>query len=286
MRRWFLVALAAGATLLGAAACAPPPADLRWVKATFIAPVVGACYAKPPESTWSRHTNPAVDCATEHYTETAYVGDLPADLNDRVVPPREQPTDEFNTCNEEATNYLGADYRMSNLLIRWVVPSSVDWTLGARWYRCDLVAFDDFVDITSYVTRTEPAKDSLTNIGSSATLQCLTFTDSDNDDSVDEMKGVPCSTSHNAEYAGFTLALGNAYPEGDAMDKVGDACDRVVSKYVGAARREDFLGYIWFIPGRDYWAKGDRSVYCFVAGFDKHTWKGSIKGLGTKKFPK
>jgi hypothetical protein len=285
MRRWMVAAVAVGAVLIGTASCAAP-AQLTWVKATFVAPTVGACYGKQPETNWSRHTNPAVDCSTSHFTETAYVGDLPTGLATQASPPPGDTSEVFDTCRQEASDYLGADIRRATVMVRWVLPSAVDWTLGARWYRCDLVQFADFTDTTSYVARTSGLKGTLTNQGGPSALRCLTYRDLDHDDHVDRLTLVACASTHNAEYAGFALAPGDDYPDSDtAMDRVGTSCDAVISRYVGAARPEAFLGYIWFVPGRDYWDLGDRSVYCFIAGFDDHSWKGSLQGLGTKKFP-
>jgi len=273
----------AAAGVLVLAGCAKPGAAATWVKASFVAPKVGDCYNQRPSDQWSRLTNVPQACTASHYQETAYVGALPPVKSGGTTPPVTS-ADEYAQCQVEAGKYLGGDVHDARVTVHVTMPSNRDWELGARWFRCDLTTYTDFDERTDAVSASVPLRDGMTGEGPAA-LRCIDTPDTEND-TITSMPIVECTESHNAEFAGYSLAPDGDYPEDEAMQKLGDSCERLIDEYIGAFRNEKFLGYIWYIPSRSEWGLGDRTVSCFVAGFDGHHWSTSLKNLGNKPFPK
>jgi hypothetical protein len=285
MRRWLMIltsGLAAAAALsLSACGTAAPPAT--WVKATFVAPKVGDCYNHRPTEQWSRLTDLPQACSSSHYYETAYVGNFAGAKASATLPPKAS-ADEYSQCQVESGKYLGGDVHDARVTLHVTMPSDRDWELGARWFRCDLTTFTDFDSRPDATSNTEALKDGMVG-DKPARMQCINTPDADND-TITSMPLVKCSESHNAEFVGYSLAAEGDYPADEALNKLGDSCLDLIDGYIGAIRKEGFLGWIWYIPTRGEWRLGDRTVSCFVVGIDGHHWTGSIEGLGSKPFPK
>lgn len=94
---------------------------------------------------------------------------------------------------------------------------------------------------------------------------------------------VPCGDRHDAEaYAVFTLdpGLGDAYPGVDRISRIAtDKCASYADDYLGDEPMPDTVDIYYYMPPRDGWDHGDRSVTCFFGGTDGKV-TGSVKSGG------
>ncbi|WP_027344187.1 septum formation family protein [Hamadaea tsunoensis] len=84
-----------------------------------------------------------IDCADEHFGETAYVGRFTGDDAKAAVPPSsEKAAPAFEICDRKAADFLITDWRDLRIDLKLIVPTVADWKGGARWFRRDLVTVD------------------------------------------------------------------------------------------------------------------------------------------------
>ena len=212
MRRRTAMAVAALCTVFALGGCGtlPPGVDgdltNGWPampQAKLVMPVVGACYAMLSSgvSTGDDTTTP---CVTTHDLETVYVGTFTGADAERSTAPRNGPgmVTAFADCRKNATAYLGDDYELGLLGLAVVVPTVQAWNGGARWYRCDVVRYEDMNYKT--VGGDGSVKDGLRGDRPLA-VTCAIITD-DGKNALTSEQAVACSTPHNAEVAGLFTA--------------------------------------------------------------------------------
>jgi putative regulator of septum formation len=94
----------------------------------------------------------------------------------------------------------------------------------------------------------------------------------------------PCTESHTAEVFHVATYTDSAttYPISLRFDSfANDACTPVFQTYVGAdIDSRDDLSVGYFFPTSDGWAKGDRTITCYVAKADESAMTTSVKGSG------
>jgi len=289
-----LVPMVALTLLAGCGAPAGTDGDLTddWpmlAAAKIPSPPVGACYTTTvdyfePDKVTLFSFKPVDSCDTAHASETFYVGQLTGAAASASTPPKGADLkDGWATCNTEAQKFLGGDFHDGRLALQVLVPSSTQWTAGARYLRCDLS--EVVSDGGKPVNRTGTLKNALTGDKAIAITCAMEVYDTDGTSWLD-YTATPCTSTHNIEYVGTYTAAGVAFPktaEGrkSAMDA---GCNALGAKYLNmttaqlAAHKQVGIGY-WTV-GEENWNRGDRSSRCYAMLFDKKTINRSLKGMG------
>jgi Septum formation len=297
MRRAWRVALVGAALAVLAAGCAKPTGtdnDLTnaWPafdKAVTPTPKVGACYSDKLDTTWyADDFSGAVDCSGSHQTETVFVGTFSGTEAGRSSPPlagTPSRAEAYGQCMKAANDYLGDDWHNAKVVLGLVLPSDKAWTGGARWYRCDVVAFDDFGLET--VRGVGSVKGGLQGSRALA-ITCVTIT-ADGSRRVTGEKDTPCDQPHNAEFAGLYTAPARDWPDRDTESKLAnDGCRGVWARFLGlggnGSSGSNYVG--WWARGfdEDQWKLGDRTEICYVVALDGNNLSapkvvGSMKGI-------
>jgi Septum formation len=282
------VAFALVATLLSG--CGGRPAgvdgDLTngWAamgKAIVPTPVAGACH-----NSWQDvvQVTDAVDCATRyHEAETAYVGTFTgADAQRLTVPVSGSPARvaAYAHCLTAAADYLGGDPHTAHVWLGLVLPSDAMWRGGARWYRCDLQGYTDFLDSAMVVNS------SVRNgLRGSAPLRLNCLQDSGATKTASDYHQVGCGEPHDDEFAGVYTAPNTPFQSDDtARGKQEDqGCEAVVARYLGftdGVIRSSRVGWLAWGFNEQRWQWGDRTEWCFawVSTQSKRV-AGSVKGV-------
>lgn len=224
-------------------------------------------------------------CASPHYTETAYVGQL---TGAEPVVPDSDAKQAYATCMDEAATYLGAaDYHTERVYLAMILPTPTDWASGAHWFRCDLSTVDPSGDYQRFSASVHGDA-----TGSRAQAQgCDQMTDDGKHVIVTDV-AVVCAAGHNTEFAGLTTTtLQGAYDE-TALNQAGDDdCEGVIAKYLGLSGGKvtnTAIGWVWGRPSKDAWNLGDRTLKCWADIWTGNTinnthYTGSVKGIGNGK---
>jgi hypothetical protein len=252
-------------------------------------PPSGACYNVTTDDPTSVTKWPApVDCATTHTVETAYVGTFTGADAQRSAAPSSGSTGRrtaYEKCAEEVKGYLGDDWRTGRLDLFVVLPITLHWQGGARWFRCDLLEYKDLDDY-DVVLRTASLKGGLGGdrpVG----LSCITVTLT-SDNRIDRKTPSACDTQHNGEFAGVFDLPDGPYPTDRAAASKArlDGCGQLVATYAAIpndANLQDRIGWI-AVPFNEFeWGLGNRGVRCFAHSADPLT--RSIKGAGPTVLP-
>ena len=105
-------------------------------------PPEGACYRlRFSELAQSANTDHPYLCGDTHTTQTIFVGRLHTRAGVDSDPARAQMT---RVCPRKLAHYLGGtptDRHLSRFNVVWFVPSPEQAAAGARWFRCDVIAF-------------------------------------------------------------------------------------------------------------------------------------------------
>jgi hypothetical protein len=288
-----LAALAVTALLAGG--CAAPAGldgDLTddWKglpEARIPVPRTGACYDVPdgaPKGTvqWPE----PVDCAAAHTVETVHIGTFeggdPASVPGQGSPERRSA---YTDCAGKAKEFLGDDWRTGRLDLVLVLPIQPHWQAGARWYRCDLVEYQD-VDDFKVVQRSGSLRDGLTG-ARPVGLGCVAVTETAQK-RVDRLAPTPCETPHNGEFAAVVDLPEGAYPTDPAAagDQRLRSCAGPVAAFVGVpddTQLADRIGWVASPFSEIDWGLGNRGVRCYAYSGDPLV--GSVRGAGPEKLP-
>jgi putative regulator of septum formation len=235
-------------------------------------PEVGTCHTQDYATQSTLNTYSPVDCAGEHVTETVYVaefgdGTAGADL---AAPPETGSAEwqtAYSACDDAADSYLGADFRSARLWLGVVVPSGEAWEGGARWFRCDVIEFED--EIQYDFTRSGSLAGVLAEDGAGLRLGCFEVAVTE-DDEIERMDPVGCDEAHHAEFVGVWQAPEGDYLAGDdeeSAERVHSGCREQVAEYVDVPVDGDLqfrTGTIadWMDEGD--WGNGDRGFRCYL----------------------
>jgi len=296
--------------LLGATGCAPAPAvgdgtlGVTWAvlpTPAVPAPQVGECTARPATETvsnvgwdmavFAESPAPTVACTAEHITETFFVGTFAADANSdaagrpRLGSPLFRAA--YESCAQQADEFLGADFHTARVAVRPVMPTERQWAGQARWYRCEAM---ELVNANGRINpRTASLKDGLRGDRPLA-ITCGDETLSEDQKYIENITYIDCASPHDIELTGIYQAPDMDYP-GDARVQTAalDACYGVGATYLGLTRAAlDAVGGIrWLFWGgsSDLWSVGDRSHRCYMGEFPRRKLAGSIKGRTPGTFP-
>ncbi len=298
MRRAVAASIALGAVVALAGCAGRPPGtdgDLTngWPimpQAKVPVPVAEVCYPGQYVApgrivrVWSEDVT-TVDCATSHYSETAFVGTLTgADAQRAAVPETDEPAMPavYDQCGRAASAYLGGDPHTALVRIEVELPTNGAWRGGARGFRCDLVHLSD--PFGSYWVSHDSLKGDLTEARVSA-LACMDTTENP-DHQIETTRVSTCGSPHAAEFAGPLTAPNVPVPAGKAgRDKMlKDGCMPVVAAFLGYQSVSQWHNQAvgWWSPGwdEDEWNRGDRTTQCFAYAFtESGKFVGSVKGI-------
>jgi hypothetical protein len=251
-------------------------------------PADHACYAVPADDPGAVTAWPdPTDCSAGHTVETLHVGTFAGADADRSSPPlagdpgRHRAYDE---CAVLAAGVLGGDWRTGRLELILNTPISPHWEAGARWFRCDLVEYDNLREFKP-VSRTASLKDALTGARAVA-LSCFNLTAKG--DEVETIVPVDCGAGHNAEFGGVYDAPEGPYISDDNLraDALDAGCRAVLAAYAGIPNDSNFLFRTGFVTsgfGKEYWELGNRGARCYLWLPKQFT--RSVKGVGAAGLP-
>jgi len=237
-----------------------------------------------------------VDCASEHGSETLFVGQFTGEVAAQASPPPDaSPAHRaaFAECDKRAAAFVGDEWREAHLAVGVVMPSRAGWRGGARWFRCDLTEVNSDLEVVGEIIaygtgepRTGSLKDALRG-ASDLRLGCYQYNDSDS--SRPAITVVGCDRRHNTEFAGVLRADGSMlYPAGtSAWNRLYEGCRKVIAAFA----KVPYDGNIAYRTGvfaqpapERYWKAGDHGVRCFLWLGDRMVSR-SLQGAGTKGLP-
>jgi hypothetical protein len=257
-------------------------------------PQSGWCYAVlPPETeTWFGDFSP-VPCAGTHQSETVFVGIFVGAVADRSTPPAwgsQGRIDAYTECRRNASDYLGGDFLLGRLGMKFVQPDSAAWTGGARWFRCDIIRYKDLND-GQLSDAAGSVRDGLRGARPLA-VTCAIETDDGKTNTVTDVQTTDCATPHNAELAGVFTAPNLPWEADDRAreNMVSKGCEDVVASYLGLPGGKvtnPVLGWSFSLLTQNEWQRGDRTVRCFAVGFKGASssgvrFTGSVKDIGNR----
>jgi hypothetical protein len=246
--RRILPGLVAVATLLlmpagGAAGAAHPAYAGKAGDPNYHKPTVGDCHDYDLAGLYQQSdTSPIVDCATTHTAMVMHVFMLPDTLSwsdtdavGRLVSKRCRPAWEELLGRSELTRALTAYSR------GWFRPTKAERDQGARWLRCDVIAYGGNTDLAPLPYVTAPL---IPNPITDDVRKCLTG----------KFYSTTCIRSHVWRSAGdFNLRTGK-YPTSKQMRAIAiKKCSPMVT-----SSRFYYLG-----PTKDAWKTGYRVMVCF-----------------------
>jgi hypothetical protein len=254
-------------------------------------PEVGTCHLGDYQPTGALADYDPVDCTRPHVTETVHVGAFTGEAGERDAPPEAGSSTwrrAYAECDEAATEYLGADFRHGRLWLGVTVPSPEAWTGGSRWFRCEVVEFEDVI-LFGRIRR-----DSLAGAlaeDSSLRLGCFDVTTAEDDEEqIERMAPIGCDEPHHAEFVGVWRAPDGPYLAGDnaqAANQVHQGCREQVAEYVDVPVDGDLpfrTGTIADWMDEVDWTNGDRGFRCYL-WLSGEEITGSLKGAGTSGLP-
>ncbi len=208
----------------------------------LVTPEVGDCRMLDGAEMYApSDTTPAIDCSEQHNALTY------AAANVADEPPFEDAIEK--TCQDGFADALGLTQQQANLTIfAWASyePSPRDYALGARSYRCDLVA-----------TNTDAGEPVPLPAGEVPLLEGKDVPEAYSLCRTSKKENVPCTEPHAWRGTGTFEATGQEYPSDATVKKwAADKCpDRVTSET-----------YLFSWPGPETWADfGDRTIFCWSA---------------------
>jgi hypothetical protein len=296
VRRFVGAAVLAAAVVLLGACGTPAGVDGNLIngwgplsEAKIPVPPTAACYSVTTDdpATVSRWPAP-VDCTASHNVETVHVGQFTGDEGSRNTPPSTgSPARRraYETCTAEAKTYLGDDWRTGRLDLALVTPIALHWEAGARWFRCDVVEYNN-LDEYAIVARTSSIRGALTGdrpVG----LGCVVVTLKGNE--IDRMTQTPCSESHNGEFAGIFDAPDGPWPTDVAAARALrlNGCRAVVAAFANVPNDNNLqyrVGQIATPFTKNDWDLGNRGVRCWLWTSPKNVTT-SLKGAGVGALP-
>ncbi len=252
--------------------------------ATLHTPATGDCYAHV-------YDRDPVDCAVEHDREAAFVGTFTGAPAGRNKPPlRDGPDAQaaWLQCAAPVAEFLGGDWHDGLLLLELVLPTASAWSVGARWYRCDVSELEDPWE-TDRLTRTASLRAALKS--PELRLGCLATTKSS--DGYFFAHPAPCDQPHHNEYVGFFVApnipfLDPSVPADPKTQRNPAAalaekqCWPKIEAFVGTRNVSLKIGWSYSGFDKEHWGYGDRSARCFAGPLADVSWTATIKGLGSK----
>jgi hypothetical protein len=206
------------------------------------APGLRTCYAiTRTEAAAVTNDSPGVSCFGPHTAMTYHVGTFPTDA---VVADSEGA---IRTCDRALPKAVGLTSReVGSSILSWIwfEPSTAEWSAGARWYRCDVVARPGNGSFAPLPPGNPPF---FAGSVPDDYFRCL------------RERGtvgvqVTCDKAHGYRWAGTFDGAGRRRPSRAAL--MGQA-DQHCSTITGTSS--------WWVtwPSKDSWAAGDHELACY-----------------------
>lgn len=230
------------------------------------APTLHACYRFTADQASQAHADVSpLPCQENHTSQTYFVGTLDkATIGDPEAVRAEKVAAMVNTrCEQTLAEHIGGDEdtrTLSRLDYEWFTPAEEDFALGAKWFRCDLVAR---LSGDRLARLPNASKDLLA--GDDALRTWGTCDQADGDLLNAEEAWRLCSESHNWR-AISVVWLGDVettWPGVDALKARESDCEPSVRNYL-----DDPVGplsALWSHPTEQQWRDGRRYGFCWVA---------------------
>lgn len=227
-------------------------------------PRTGACYRLDRRQlALAGNGSRPVPCTTRHTTRTVFVGRLgtggrpgPVRVDSPAV--RRRLAEQ---CPRRLASYVGGSRgtrELSRISVVWFSPTLAQADEGARWFRCDLIAFGRGDDLYP-LPRSGDLRGALSRPAALRTFGlCGTAAPGS-----PRFVRVLCALRHAwRAFAVVDLPGGHAYPGHDAVRRAGDGTckDRARAQAGGALT----FRYGWEWPSRAQWAGGQHYGYCWV----------------------
>lgn len=226
-------------------------------------PQKGACHRLTfAEATSPTDEHPPVPCDSRHTSVTMAVGtlDLLADGHLLAVDSDAVQAQLAHRCPAALPAYVGGTRttrRLSRLQAVWFGPSVSQGDLGARWYRCDLVALADEGRLAPLPGRMRGVLDGADALDRWGTCGTAAPTAAD-------FRRVICSEKHSWQAVAIVdFPAGTQYLGKTAAASADDRC-----KAVARDRSAGALKYTWSFewPTHDQWRAGRHYGYCWIPG--------------------
>ncbi len=228
-----------------------------------VAPRAGQCYQLSLRAaTRPTSARPAVPCGGAHTAQTIHVGRLDTLVDGHLLAVDSDRAQRqlATTCPRELAGFLGgtAERRaLSRFQVVWFSPTLAQYDAGARWFRCDVIAFGDAGHLLPLTGRrlrgVLDRPDALATYGLCGTAQ----------PGSPGFERVACGRQHTwVAVSTIPIDGGDRYPGEQAVRDAGDSscADRVR----GANGFPLEFTYGWEWPTREQWAAGQRFGYCWA----------------------
>ncbi len=266
----------AGAPSAGDAAATPSaststagPSDAGTVTSSRSTPVVptppprAACYRlRSAQLTRPTHATSPVPCWRRHTARTIHVGRLDLRRGGRPVAVDSPAVQDqlAEVCPRRLAGYVGGSGRtrdLSRLAVVWFSPTLEEADAGARWFRCDLVAFDRGAALLALpgARRLRGVLDRSRSLDTDGL--CGTAAPG-----AEGFQRVACARRHSWRAIDTLRLEGRRYPGVRKARRAGDAACKAEAR----ARAENTLKfrYGWEWPTAAQWRAGQRFGYCWA----------------------
>lgn len=206
------------------------------------APEVGICYDMTrSEAAAVTHDAPGVSCSGPHTSMTYHLGHFPA-ASSIADPDRAS-----RGCERALPRGLGLsprEVRSSILTWIWFEPSTEQWSEGARWYRCDVIAQRGNGSFKALPSAGPPL---FAGGVPDDYFRCMR-------DRGEEGVPVTCDKAHGYRWAGTFEGKGKQRPK---RARLLEQADQHCYSITGTSS--------WWVtwPSADSWASGDREMACY-----------------------
>jgi hypothetical protein len=297
-----LALVAAGVIALAAGGCGAPKVGdgtigSDWAafgEPTVAKPDSGVCRNGDDDTVdWDipvLHTS-SIACTGSHLAETYHVGTLKKGVDESSPPDVGDPAfrEAYEACAAAAKDFLGEDFHRAKVSIVPVMPTDKQWKAKSRFYRCEMFEVKDAGE--TIVPRTGSLKDGL-RAKKPLAIACANDKGPD-DNTVNAIDFVSCSSAHTVEFSGVYTAPDKAYPGDKAEDDQAlDQCERMAASYLGltmsAWDRRTGVAWLYWGGGETIWSVGDRTYRCYVGSLDRKKpikAGATIRNLGSKPLP-
>jgi hypothetical protein len=204
-----------------------------------------------------------VRCGKRHTAQTFAVGRIPRDVIGQPSRPAPEAVAAYVTprCERRFQRWVGGD-RATRMLSRlhsvWFLPTDQDLALGARWYRCDAIA---------YVRADEPAglpgsvEDALSQTGALDRFGVCSQGSPERSSSVLVMCGAKRHDWRAFSVISVRSSRRDAYPDRQGRTQARRECRNASRVELGYPLEWRFG---WQPPSRRAWRAGTRHGLCWV----------------------
>lgn len=214
------------------------------------APTEGSCYAMSrAQSLSSTSSNKPRDCYEKHNTVTYYVGTFKKGTTSSdfdVVSRR---------CKAQLTKATGLTQgQLFGSVIDWIwfEPTTTQWSAGARWFRCDMVAYKG--DKLGLLPQSPYTTDLFGGTVPDKYFRCIRRGPDTDGDGEDDAIHVTCDKKHDYRWAGWFKAKASSYPTREQFRGFAENnCPRIAGTQLWWAT--------W--PLENWWNSGERRMSCY-----------------------